>query len=583
VVRPASGRFGAYEILHEIRHGGMGVVYQARDTRLNRLVALKTMRADALGQTSEMVERFRREAQAIAQLEHRHIVPIYDFSEQDGQHYFAMAFAAGGSLSQNLGRYSADPRDAAGLVQKVAGAVQYAHEKGILHRDLKPANVLLDEEGEPLVSDFGLAKFVYADADLTQTGAVLGTPSYMAPEQAIGQGERIGPATDVWALGVILYELLTGRKPFVGSNSDEVRLQVREADPPRPTTARPGLDRSLETIVLKCLDKEPARRYGSAKALADDLARWLQGEPITARPEGWLGRVRRTVRRRPRLATALLLAVAITVAAAAAVTLRDADRPVNETLPPDAYRALQELRQRLDRGEAVTLVGETGPPQWWQWAFGGGAVSPQAPDQPFQISAHDLALLELFPAPLPERFVFRAEIKLSPPPLRERAPQSAEPDPGGGLYSGYSKHATTRGGEHCFCTLLLTAADRADSAIKEFALRPQRIRERGAPGHGWHTGTTGVGKRFSTVGPDRAETWQAIAVKVTPQTIEALRDGQSLGTWRRDDPLLNARIMFGEDNPELDPAVLFGPRGGLGLCVQRGGAEFRRVVVEPIK
>jgi serine/threonine protein kinase len=624
VVRPASGRFGAYELLEEIRHGGMGVVYKARDTRLDRIVALKTMRADVLGQTPEMVERFRREAQAIAQLSHAHIIPIHDFGEQDGQHYFAMAFAVGGGLAQHLDRYIADVRAAAGLLEKIARAVQYAHDKGILHRDLKPANVLLDEHGEPLVSDFGLAKFVHADSELTQTGAVIGTPSYMAPEQAGGLGDRIGPATDIWALGVMLYELLTGRRPFVGSNSEEVRRQVREADPPRPRVVRPGLDRSLETIVLKCLDKEPARRYGSAGALADDLERWLRGEPILARPEGWRGKLERTVRRHPNLSTALLVAVVVAVVTAAAIKkLGDRTGPPRETPPSDLDCVAQEVHNLLERGEAGTLIGETGPPRGSRWVLGGGgALDAPSADRPFGVSAYDLAMLELLPATLPQpdtltlpdRYTLRADVK----PTAFEYNTTSGAWQGLGFYFGYNRQATQLGVEHCFYQLVLSYPDAANGAARnnrllaastlglmdappglglgravsgliatrtttlELCLYLRRYRERGPvpTGSSSHRSSTGVvGRTYAPVGD---QTWHPLAVKVMPETVEAFWGKDSIGTWRRDDPLLNPKRVL-EENPELDPKAQFGPRGGLGLCVERGGAQFRRVVIQPFQ
>src|SRR5262249_20416100 len=243
------GRFGKYDLLEQLAVGGMGVVYKARDTVLGREVALKTIRSGLLAQP-EGVERFYHEARAAAHLHHANIVPIYDIALEEGQHYFTMALVPGGSLTHHLEGLRRDPRAAVALVEKVCRAVQHAHEQGILHRDLKPGNILIDEHGEPVVSDFGLAKFLHGDVKMTQAGQRLGTPSYMAPEQALGEVDKVSARTDVWALGVLLYEILTGRKPFERKSSHELSQLICGSDPPRPRRLKPGLSRDLETIIL---------------------------------------------------------------------------------------------------------------------------------------------------------------------------------------------------------------------------------------------------------------------------------------------------------------------------------------------
>jgi WD40 repeat protein len=263
----------------------MGVVYEARQVRLNRLVALKMIRSGALA-TEEDVRRFRNEAEAVALLDHPRIVTVHEVGEDAGWHYLSMKLFRGGTLAERVARFQADPRAAATLMIEVARAVQYAHEKGILHRDLKPANILIDENGQPHVSDFGLAKRLESGSDLTGTGAILGTPAYMAPEQAAGDKGRVTALSDVYGLGAVLYALLTGRAPFVGASPLEVLEKVRTQEPDPPSRIQPRVPRDLEVICLKALDKDPRRRYGSAGALAADLGRWLVGAPIEARSVG---------------------------------------------------------------------------------------------------------------------------------------------------------------------------------------------------------------------------------------------------------------------------------------------------------
>ncbi len=296
--------FGDYELIREIGRGGMGVVYKARQTSLNRLVALKMIRSAALASEDEL-RRFQNEAEAIALLDHPQIVPILEVGNHEGQRYFSMKLIGGLSLDKKLADYTADPRAAANLLKTAAEAVHHAHQRGILHRDLKPANILLDEHRAPYVSDFGLAKRVEGDSELTHSGAIIGTPAYMAPEQASGRRGSVTTASDVYGLGAILYALLTGRAPFGGDSIAETLEQLRSATPSSPSKLNPRVPRDLEVICLKCLEKEPARRYASAQALAEDLGRYLAGEAIVARSVTRFERVVKWARRKPAI-TALL-------------------------------------------------------------------------------------------------------------------------------------------------------------------------------------------------------------------------------------------------------------------------------------
>jgi serine/threonine-protein kinase len=284
---------GRYILLAHIAAGGMGIVYKARQMDLDRIVALK-MILPAIGASPKRVMRFEREARAAARLHHPHIVPIFEIGKCQGHSYYTMQYAAGGSLAEHRERFAND-RAAALLIEKVARAVQYAHENSVLHRDLKPSNILLDEHGEPLVSDFGLAKIWDADVELTRHGEFIGTPAYMAPERANPSPEPLTGAVDVWALGVILYELLAGRRPFRGESSEEVFGQILSPEPPPPVSRIAPIDPRLEHIVMRCLEKEPAARY-TAGELANDLASWRGGEPI-ASSESWRSRAWRACSR----------------------------------------------------------------------------------------------------------------------------------------------------------------------------------------------------------------------------------------------------------------------------------------------
>lgn len=307
---------GDYEILGEIGRGGTSVVYRARQRRLNRIVALKTLHGSALT-SRDAFERLQTEAQAVARLDHPHIVPLYEVGRHSGTHFLTLRYFEQGSLAQALKQRRFTPTEAARFLATAARAVHHAHSRGVLHRDLKPSNFLLDEHGAPHVADFGLAKLADSDSSLTLSTSVLGTPAYMAPEQAAGNAKDAGTPADIYALGAILFELLTGRPPFLGRSALEVIRQVADAEPPRPTALVPGLDRDLEAVCLRCLEKDPSRRYASAAALAEDLERWLRHEPLSIRPLSAGERALKWVRRRPLIAS---LAAACTLAVILGVT-----------------------------------------------------------------------------------------------------------------------------------------------------------------------------------------------------------------------------------------------------------------------
>jgi serine/threonine-protein kinase len=393
-------------LLAEIAHGGMGIVFKARQVSLNRLVALKMIRAADFASDAEL-RRFHLEAGAVAQLDHPNIVPIYEVGEHNGHPFFTMKLIEGGSLAaaaaswQSAANSSREDRaalcrEAATLVAKIARAVHYAHQRGILHRDLKPGNILLDEKGEPQVTDFGLARLLTSDSSLTFSGAVVGTPSYMAPELASGHAHDATIAADVHSLGAILYELLTGRPPFEAATPLETMRKVVEEEPLPPSqftiddlrlTSRTGrarvnpkskianpIDRDLETICLKCLEKDPAQRYASAEALAEDLEHWLRHEPIHARPSTAWEHAVKWARRRPAQAAlvgvsigAALVLIAVLLVAGAKVAAQrnravEQERITHTNLYVTDISLAQHLLDEGDLAAARRVLAQHWPP-----------------------------------------------------------------------------------------------------------------------------------------------------------------------------------------------------------------------------
>jgi formylglycine-generating enzyme required for sulfatase activity/tRNA A-37 threonylcarbamoyl transferase component Bud32 len=353
-----------YEVESVLGRGGMGVVYKARHLRLNRPVALKMALADAYAGPNER-ERFRREAEAVAALRHPYVVQVYDVGDADGRPYFTMELMEGGSLARKLSGAPQPALQAAALLATLAGAVQAAHEAGVVHRDLKPGNVLLTADGTPKVADFGLARRLDADERLTLLGAVIGTPCYAAPEQARGDRGAVGPRTDVYALGAILYECLTGRPPFRAGTAAATLQQVVADEPVAPRRLNPSVPADLETICLKCLSKEPARRYASAEELANDLGRFQAGKPIRARPVGAVERAWKWARRRPTLAV-LLGVVLLALVGLTALSVVALDREQKARQQADkARKALDFLLVSIfDLSDAKNRVNALTPRQF---------------------------------------------------------------------------------------------------------------------------------------------------------------------------------------------------------------------------
>jgi serine/threonine-protein kinase len=561
---PTDGRLPTvpgYELLDVLGRGGMGVVYRARQLGFNRVVALKMIRTAA-----EPLERrrFRTEAEAVARLRHANIVQVHDIGEADGCPYFSMEHLEGGSLSKRAKAEPLSPRRAAEVVEALARAMQHTHEAGVVHRDLKPSNVLLDADGTPKVADFGLAKLLDADATRTAGDAVLGTACYMSPEQAAGRGDDVGPLSDVYGLGAILYDLLTGRPPIDRGSWAVVLERVRTQEPVDPRCLRPEVDRDLEAVCLKCLRKDPATRYASAGALADDLRRFLDGQPTAARPLSWADRAWRYARRRPFVsATAVLLLWAAVVVPLVAHRL-------------DPQRAARDNLQRLERGESVTLIGETGGPRWSRWVLG-KEVSSEPEGDVYTIGSGDRHLLELMAAPPARGYVFSAEVRHNSDFQGARV----------GLYVAYEARESPGGTEHSWAAL--TFNDHDPSVPKRGGppeTRAQLYGERCRPPAllGFPAKPT-LTVAFPALQPSVPPMpWRPFKIRLTPDDVQVWCAGLTAGPrplseLRDDFETVNALLKL-QGEPELRPG--FTPAGGIGLYVYRASASFRRVVIEPL-
>jgi serine/threonine-protein kinase len=569
---------GRHELLEEIGRGGMGVVFSARDLVLDRVVALKVIRSGNLA-SGEEVRRFYREARSAAQLRHPHIVPIYGMGLYEGQHCFTMTLFPRGSLSEHLEDYLQDVRAAVALTAKVARAVQAAHEHGLIHRDLKPANILLDEHSEPVVSDFGLAKQLDVTATQTVAEHPIGTPAYMAPEQA--RCEAATKASDIWSLGVILYELLTGRRPFTGS-ADVVKQRILQADPVSPRRLRRMLPRDLETIVLKCLAKEQDRRYGSAAELADELERWLADEPIRTRPESRWQYARRVFRHRVGTKGVLSLLAGMLLLSTGAAGLWGL---FSYNSPEARHRRRQEqilvsIQRELAEGVSVTLVDHHGLPRWYRWRIPKDMLPlPDLKKSPLKLETiHGPTMLELLPDPQHVAYRFSAELQI----------QAMLEIMNIGLYFAAEELATPSGPEQC-CGLFQIVVMK-DQPVKAqlllFGYCPQDANEdsyrylvvpplKSPPGISPNLPPASPGKQGEPP-------WRRLEVIVNPVTVRAFCDGVLMGEFDFADLRKRPVPLWREAHPDGFPLPTFSLRGGLGIFIHNGAANCRNVVVAPL-
>jgi len=549
--------------------GGMGVVYRAWDPILKRDVALKKIRAGLLADETQ-VERFYREARAAAQIHHPGVVPIFGMGLHQGEHCFTMALAPG-TLEKQKKRYQADVRAAVALVEAVAHGVQAAHDKNIVHRDLKPANILLDEKGQPLVADFGLAKVCDAGAGETLPGAVQGTAAYMAPEQAAGRTWEVGKASDVWALGVILYELLTGRRPFEGEKASDVLPRVLQEDPPRPQAVQPALDRDLERIVLRCLQKSPARRYPSAAALAEDLGRWQRGVSLPRRPRPLPGLLRAMRRYPVRTLAIFLLVGAVGTAVLSLFGVEHLGRQEPQrVVGPEAV--LAEYRQQLARGKPIVLLGAARGPAWSRWVTTEGATARAVRENEGFTVHHGLGLvlLELLPDVPLRSFRLRAEIRHGASTGTGRV----------GLFFFHGHTARPEGIAHFQCDL--TFNDHTGTRPRDFGLLQRHYR--GPDARGSLNDTSGpryVPLTSPAPQPGEQARWHTVIIEVRDGGIRATFDGTQNKEWPHPHWDRDLSSLF-DGRPIPAGLVPPWPQGGLGLFVSRGAASFRHVVLEPL-
>ncbi len=583
---------GLYEILEKIGSGGMGVVYRARHQAIKRLVALKMLRDARLGDT-EMLTRFCVEGEAVARVRHPNVVQIHDFAQHEGHLYFTMEYLAGGSLSRRLEGKPLPQRQAARLVRDLAYGVHAVHKQRIVHRDLKPANVLLDgpadaplDELTPKVADFGLARLMDdIEGANTQTDAVLGTPSYMAPEQAAGRVSEVNERTDVYALGAILYECLTGQPPFRGQSRMETVGLVQTTVVLSPSRLCPELDSRLEAICLKCLSKSAADRYATALDLAYDLDRWLADRPTQVQPPG-------RVARRPLIA----------VAAALALLLGSLGLGAAYWFSAEGRRRERELD--LAQGQTQTLISDTGKPAWFDVVAGRQAsANSLGPDGTFRVhSWSGQTLVELLRNPRRDHYRFQVDLRQDRSDFQGYL----------GIYAARCEHDTPGGLVHQFVSLTYydvhTDRDQYDEHVRKKRIDPRwnpppegnHVNLRPAlyadgPTRPWEPHALGPALVFTPSGA-AGPPWRTLLLEVAPMGVRGGwadspgRPVSLVGELTTTEFIESTKVCIeltrknSADDPHIQGLLpRYAPGGGLGLCVYQGSASFRHVVVEPLE
>ncbi len=546
------------EIMEELGKGAMGVVHKACDVALGRLVAIKRLKSASTSPGE--IQRFYQEARAAAQLNHPNVVRIFAVGQFEGQPCFTMQFVAGGSLAEHRERLRGDLKRCSLLMEKIALGVHAAHKAGIIHRDLKPGNVLLDEAGEPLVADFGLAKLAGSD-EATQTGDVLGTPGYMAPEQVAGRSHQVTAASDIWSLGVILYELLIGQRPFVGTRL-EVARAIESQELPRPRI----LPAALQTIVCCCLEKKSGDRYPTAEALAADLRCWLDGKPVLGRQISWYRKAERFVRRRTSAIAALTI---LLLALTGAVLASTPQAPQMRHAEDDPAHREKQITDLLKRGEAVTLLDEKNRPNRLRLAIVPD-IQVNLPGADTAISANELTLLLLLKEQLLPAFRMKAEVLAYQPGSVGRA----------GIFFNFGSYSSAKGTAHVFTDL--TFSNLLQPKTSSVALQVTHYR----PLPSSEPILCYVPPKRRELLPDlplndKYAVYRTLELVAEAEQVSGYIDGRLVrqstkAEFQKD----RATALLGRVPPAGLPAY---PLGGLGLVIDRGSAAFRKVTIEPIK
>jgi serine/threonine-protein kinase len=562
---PGEAPLPPLEVHEEIGRGAMGVVYRARDKVLERPVALKKIRAGRLD-NAEAVRRFYHEARAAARLNHPNIIAVHGLGQVEGQHAFTMPLAKA-NLDEHRDRFT-QPRVAAALLAKVARAVHHAHRHGLVHRDLKPANILLDARDEPLVADFGVAVLLDEVKEPGEGRAeVAGTPPYMAPEQFGAFGARVSEATDVWALGVILYELLAGVRPFTAKTLSQLQAAVREAEPPPLVSKSRGVDRGLEAIVRRCLAKDPHDRYATAEELAQDLDDWRDGKPIRAKPDNWPRRTWRAVWRHPALATAVALLMLFGLVGGLLYAFAPAPvRPPSPPEDPDVV-ALRSIYARLKKGETVEFVTPGGKLLRGRWVHDSGGDEPNDDKQGVDVhTQRQAALFELLPEVPLEKYDLSVEVRqwhemIGPPGIYalHHADQIPDPaDPERELLA------------HSFLSLSFGEV----KPWKDILFASLEYQGRTSANSGLTTKPL----------PENSGPWHTFSMQVTPEQVRLLHNGTELVTVTPADVAdRTQRMRRGQavgGGPAITPAFDF--KGGVGLYLIRAQATYRSITLKPL-